>query len=798
MSRVQVVIIALGGFLVLLAGFALGVARTADSKSIVSMEEASMAPPPPPPPPEPAALGGAAALDESFADKPMALERKALKEVAQMAPARGRSGGGLASLFNAKGEASTVAFGGADALDGVTSPPAPTRAWFPETFLFAPSVITNDSGDASVDVLVPDRLTTYRVLALAHTRSGAQAGAITSLVSNLPVSIDVVTPRFLVAGDRIALPLQVTNNTDAALSRPLSATATGATISGVAKDVRVDAGASFASTAWLEAAAPGDISVEARLGTDDAIRRTVEVMSPGQPARVEKSGTLAQKRSFELALEPNVLPHSAIATLRVFPGALAILRSELASAPERLSVDDEAYLMALAAEAGPLSARLGAPVEPATLLRLNRVAAQRMARRARVTDFFSFMKLAAGGGGHDVDTLIGRTADHFADALSRMQRPDGTFAGGDGWTVQRVLMSTVDGVRALSAMKKPESAAKRGEAARVRARAAFERLAEHIDDPLTAAAVLASGALDESSDADLVKALREKVMTAVVARDDGAKALPVPEGVVRGDGTAPSEVETTALAILALRDHPPASTVLPDLGATVLSAYRPDVGFGDGATNRAALEAVSLLFAQPLPSRVVVSMTIDGAAAGSDTLEGKRLQEVMTLDAPLARAGEKIAVVVEADPPLPGLSYTLDVDYAVPWPAPPADAGLNVQVELPARLVVGESADVTLRAVAPNGAALHIVQGLPAGVDASHTALDALVNAGVLSRWDEKDGVLTLDTPPRRQGELFTAKVKVVPTLAGTLHGRVSSASIVGAPSTEVFFPPPTWTVAQR
>jgi len=36
---------------------------------------------------------------------------------------------------------------------------APTRAWFPETFLFNPLVVTDDKGDASLEVRVPDRLT---------------------------------------------------------------------------------------------------------------------------------------------------------------------------------------------------------------------------------------------------------------------------------------------------------------------------------------------------------------------------------------------------------------------------------------------------------------------------------------------------------------------------------------------------------------------------------------------------------------------------------------------------------------
>ncbi|HEX8819018.1 MAG TPA: alpha-2-macroglobulin family protein, partial [Archangium sp.] len=65
------------------------------------------------------------------------------------------------------------------------APATPGRAWFPETFLFEPLVVTDASGLASVPVKVPDRLTQWRVLALAHSRSGAQAGAVARFAGTL-------------------------------------------------------------------------------------------------------------------------------------------------------------------------------------------------------------------------------------------------------------------------------------------------------------------------------------------------------------------------------------------------------------------------------------------------------------------------------------------------------------------------------------------------------------------------------------------------------------------------------------
>ncbi len=89
---------------------------------------------------------------------------------------------------------------------GAAVAPAATRAWFPETFLFNPLIVTDASGRADVKVKVPDRLTTWHVLALAHSREGAQAGTTTDFLGTLPTYVDPVVPKQLVAGDEVRLP----------------------------------------------------------------------------------------------------------------------------------------------------------------------------------------------------------------------------------------------------------------------------------------------------------------------------------------------------------------------------------------------------------------------------------------------------------------------------------------------------------------------------------------------------------------------------------------------------------------
>jgi len=689
-----------------------------------------------------------------------------------------------------------------DQGEGAAAAEAPlTRAWFPETFLFAPRLLTDADGNGSLEVRVPDRLTTWRVLALAHSRQGAQAGAVTTFPSQLPVSVDVVTPPFLVAGDRIALPVQLANMTDSTQRRTLTMRATGARLEGSTSSQSIPAQGTTSTTMWLQTAAPGTVAIEAGIG-DDAMVKSVEVLATGQPRQVEASGTLAAPRTVSLSTadaQGKPIAGSGKLAVRVFPGALAVLRSELGAAAARGSLQDDGYLMTLSAMLPSLSARLGSPVDDKELLRLRRLAAQRLARYALSPSLSSATSLAGGAVAHTPDSLLGRTGEHLVAFLAREQRPDGTWGGGSGVSVQQLLVTTADGLLALQAaagtgasdVERAEST-RRATAATIRARGAMERMLPQANDAYTAAAVVMAGAVDDASK----RALQDQILKALVSGGDGTKFLHADDGVVRADGQVPDAVEATARAVLALKDFPAASTVLPDLGASVLSSYRPGRGFGDGATNRVALLAVAEVFKDPLPQQVTVTVRAKtgdtDVVIGSETLQGARLHEVLSLSGLLPTLGDAVQVTLSSDPPLPGLSHVTSLSWSVPFAPPSAEAGLSLERELPRSLRVGTPADLLLRAVAPGGLPVTVVLGLPAGVDVVTRSLEALEEQGTIDSFTVVEGTVTLQAPARAQGELFVAKLVVVPTLAGAVRERLASVSAGGS---EVFVPPLVWRI---
>ncbi len=168
-----------------------------------------------------------------------------------------------------------------------------TRSWFPETFLFEPLILTDESGAASVDVRVPDRLTTWRVLALAHSRQGGQAGTTASFLGTLPAYVDPVLPSLLRSGDRVRLPIQLVNTTPTPLPSTLSIEAANATVSGADGALTIPPQSNVVRYATFGTDTPGEARLLARLGDTDVVIRTTDVVPTGRPVIHTQSGTLA-------------------------------------------------------------------------------------------------------------------------------------------------------------------------------------------------------------------------------------------------------------------------------------------------------------------------------------------------------------------------------------------------------------------------------------------------------------------------------------------------------------------------
>ena len=175
------------------------------------------------------------------------------------------------------------------------------------------AVYTDAQGNFSTTCTMPDTLTTYRVFAVAANKEGGRfATQEGQLVVNQPVMLSVGAPLFMSAGDKMILPLTVTNNTEAEGTWQVQMME-----GGEPQQVTLAAGASATLNFevnpqqpgtqkyhWTATGATGEDAVQAEFAVRHPSPLLKEahhlVLTPGQGALVP-----AQKLAAEVAQSPN-------------------------------------------------------------------------------------------------------------------------------------------------------------------------------------------------------------------------------------------------------------------------------------------------------------------------------------------------------------------------------------------------------------------------------------------------------------------------------------------------------------
>jgi alpha-2-macroglobulin len=98
------------------------------------------------------------------------------------------------------------------------APPIEIRTDFNPLALFAPAVVTEDGGQATVEVRLPDNLTRYRIMAVAVSGGKQYGTGESNLTARLPLMVRPSAPRFLNFGDEFGLPVVLQNGTHAPLT----------------------------------------------------------------------------------------------------------------------------------------------------------------------------------------------------------------------------------------------------------------------------------------------------------------------------------------------------------------------------------------------------------------------------------------------------------------------------------------------------------------------------------------------------------------------------------------------------
>ncbi|MCK4490503.1 MAG: hypothetical protein KAU23_09600, partial [Anaerolineales bacterium] len=101
------------------------------------------------------------------------------------------------------------------------------RSQFEDTGYWSANVLTDENGEAVVTVTLPDNLTTWQAEARGVTKETEVGQSAAEVVTTKDLLIRPVTPRFLVAGDHLALAAVVHNNTNDDLTADVTLQGTG-------------------------------------------------------------------------------------------------------------------------------------------------------------------------------------------------------------------------------------------------------------------------------------------------------------------------------------------------------------------------------------------------------------------------------------------------------------------------------------------------------------------------------------------------------------------------------------------
>ena len=110
------------------------------------------------------------------------------------------------------------------AQDEAAAESMPVRSNFGETAFFYPQMETNDKGEATLEFTLPESLTSWRFIGIAHDKNMRMGIIDTVVVAQKQLMVQPNMPRFLRVGDKATITANVTNLSDHALTATVTLT----------------------------------------------------------------------------------------------------------------------------------------------------------------------------------------------------------------------------------------------------------------------------------------------------------------------------------------------------------------------------------------------------------------------------------------------------------------------------------------------------------------------------------------------------------------------------------------------
>lgn len=213
---------------------------------------------------------------------------------------------------------------------GANTPPR-VRQWFPETLLWRPELITDDQGNAKLDVDLADSITNWRLSASAVTTDGRMGATQAGIRVFQPFFVDMNLPVAMTRGDEVAVPVAVYNYSDHSQTVHLKLEPGNGwfeLLDDAAKQVQL-AGGEVRSTSFrlrIKKVGSHELQVSATCdGLSDAVRRSINIIPDGRVVEQITNGTLQRPLSADLTLPSSVIDGSAKLLVKIYPSSFSQL-----------------------------------------------------------------------------------------------------------------------------------------------------------------------------------------------------------------------------------------------------------------------------------------------------------------------------------------------------------------------------------------------------------------------------------------------------------------------------------------
>ncbi len=696
------------------------------------------------------------------------------------------------------------------------------RTDFRETLFWAPDVRTAADGTATVTFPTSDAITSFKVVAEGASLGGLPGRGEALIKSELPLSLDTKLPLEVSAGDKISLPVSLTNKTDAAINAKLEARFGAAFKLGAAPPTSITLAAGEKKTLMFplevvskgasQGNSDGDVSiVVTTAGLKDSVEKKIKVVPLGFPIEAAASGTAKKGVSRHVFDTSGALPGTMVAQVVLYPSPLAsmtkgteaILR-EPSGCFEQTSSANYPNVMAMQYMAT-------GDVDPQVVQRAQDLMDKGYKLLAGYETKEKGYEWFGQNPGHEALTAYGLM--EFEDMASVHDEVDRKM-------IERTaawLMSRRDGKggfsrneRALDSFGRASAATTNGyivwaltEAKRIKDLGAEleaqAKTGQASADPYLVA--LAANALlnaDPARGAAIAKRL--------VTLQDKTGNFPGAKETITMSGGESLDIETTSLAMLALMKASPAGEHEAAIrGAlTWLNAKRDGYGsFGSTQGTVLALKALTRYadYSRRAAADGVAILRINGKQVGRIAFAkgDKQALEFKDLTPALVTGNNTVEIELEGEAQLP---YSVSLAYRAQKPATSPSAKVDVVTQLAKdKVALGEG--VRLHAEIVNrtqqGVPMTLARiGIPGGLSFQTWQLKELKDKGVIDFYETGAREVVVYLRAMAPGARKTIDLDLLASLPGSYVAPATSAYLYYTDEDKTWAAPTTVTVTQK